>query len=159
MTARIDHQKQSPELFRKLAAFSLAFEQSPLEQSLRDLVEIRSSQMNGCAFCLDIHVKAATKHGERPLRLHHIAVWRESPLFSPRERAVLMWTEMLTDIPADGVNDDAYEKIREQLSEKELADLTYFVAAINAWNRLNIAFQTPVGSADKASGVDGTGLT
>lgn len=159
MTARIDHQKQSPELFRKLAAFSLAFEQSPLEQSLRDLVEIRSSQMNGCAFCLDIHVKAATKHGERPLRLHHIAVWRESPLFSPRERAALAWTEALTRIPAGGVSDDAYNQAMTEFSERELSDLTFLAMAINGWNRINIAFRITPGSSDKAFGIDSSGLS
>ena len=80
MTPRIDYQQQSPELFKKFVAFSLAFKQSAIEPSIRDLVDLRASQLNGCAFCVDMHVKEATQHGERPLRLHHVAVWRESPI-------------------------------------------------------------------------------
>ncbi len=83
MTQRLDYQQQSPELFKKFVAFSLALKQSSIETSIRDLVDIRASQINGCTFCLDMHVKEATMHGERPLRLHHIAAWRESTLFSP----------------------------------------------------------------------------
>ncbi|MBM0206428.1 carboxymuconolactone decarboxylase family protein [Micromonospora sp. STR1s_5] len=159
MSQRIDYQKQSPELFKKFVGFSMAFEQSALEESIRDLVDIRASQINGCAFCLDMHVKAATMHGERPLRLHHVAIWRESTLFSPRERAALAWTDILTQIPAYGVPDDVYEDVRTQLSEKELSDLTFLVMSINAWNRVNVAFQTVPGTYDKAFGVDKSGLS
>ena len=158
MTQRIDYQKQSPELFKKFVEFSLALRQSAIEQTTRDLVDIRASQINGCAFCVDMHVKEATMHGERPLRLHHLAIWRESPLFSPRERAALAWTEILTRMPADGVPDDVYEQVREQLSEKELSDLTYLVMSINAWNRVNVGFQLVPGTYDKAYGVDKSGL-
>jgi AhpD family alkylhydroperoxidase len=87
MAQRIDYRKQSPELFKKFVEFSLALRKSAIEQSNRDLVNIRASQINGCAFCVDMHVKEATMHDERPLRLHHVATWRESTLFSPRERA------------------------------------------------------------------------
>ncbi|MGO4781231.1 carboxymuconolactone decarboxylase family protein, partial [Lysobacter sp. 2RAB21] len=87
---------------------------------------------------MDMHIKQATLHGERPLRLHHLAIWRESTLFAPRERAALAWTEALTDIPAHGVADDIYERVRTQLSEKELSDLSFVVMNINAWNRVNI---------------------
>ena len=159
MTQRIDYQKQSPELFRKFLAFSMACEQSAIEESIRDLVDIRASQINGCAFCLDMHIKAATIHGERPLRLHHVAIWRESNLFSPRERAALAWTEALTLLPAEGVPDSVYERVRTQLSEHELSDLTFLVMAINAWNRVNIAFQTVPGTFDKAYGIDKSGLS
>ena len=159
MTQRIDYQKQSLELFKKFVAFSMAFEQSAIEESLRDLVDVRASQINGCAFCLDMHVKAATIHSERPLRLHHVAVWRESTLFSPRERAALAWTEILTKMPADGVPDDVYERVRTQLSEKELSDLTFLVMSINAWNRVNVAFQVVPGTFDRAYSVDKSGLS
>lgn len=159
MTQRIDYQKQSPELFKKFVEFSMGFKQSPLEESLLDLVDIRASQLNGCAFCVDMHVKGATMHGERPLRLHHITIWRESPLFSPRERAALAWTEILTRIPAEGVPDAIYDKVREEFSEKELSDLTFLVMSINAWNRVNVAFQIVPGSYDKAFGVDKSGLS
>lgn len=96
--------------------------------------------------------------GERPLRLHHVAAWRESTLFAPRERAALAWTEVLTQIPAQGVPDDIYERVRTQLSEKELTDLTYLVMAINAWNRINVAFRPQPGAFDKAFGLDESGL-
>jgi AhpD family alkylhydroperoxidase len=158
MTQRIDYQKQSPELFKKFVEFSLALKHSAIEESIRDLVDIRASQINGCAFCLDMHVKEATMHGERPLRLHHVATWRESTLFSPRERAALAWTESLTQIPAQGVPDDVYERVRTQLSEKELSDLTFLVMSINAWNRVNVGFRVVPGTYDKAFGVDKSGL-
>ena len=106
MTQRIDYQKQSPELFKKFIEFSMALRHSSIEESIHDLVNIRASQINGCAFCVDMHVKEATIHGERPLRLHHVAIWRESTLFIPRERAALAWTEILTKLPAQGVPDD-----------------------------------------------------
>jgi AhpD family alkylhydroperoxidase len=159
MTQRIDYQKQSPELFKKFVEFSLALKHSAIEESIRDLVDIRASQINGCAFCLDMHVKEATMHGERPLRLHHVATWRESTLFSPRERAALAWTESLTQIPAQGVPDDIYERVRTQLSEKELSDLTFLVMSINAWNRVNVGFRVVPGTYDKAFGVDKSGLS
>ncbi|HJR32774.1 MAG TPA: carboxymuconolactone decarboxylase family protein [Pseudomonas sp.] len=159
MTQRIDYQKQSPELFKKFVEFSLALKQSAIEESIRDLVDIRASQLNGCAFCVDMHVKEATIHGERPLRMHHVAIWRESTLFSPRERAALAWTEILTQIPAHGVPDEVYERVRTQLSEKELSDLTFLVMSINAWNRVNVGFQVVPGTYDKAFGVDKSGLS
>lgn len=159
MTQRIDYQKQSPELFKKFVEFGLTLKHSAIEQSIRDLVDIRASQINGCAFCLDMHVKEATIHGERPLRLHHVATWRESTLFSPRERAALAWTEILTQIPAQGVPDDVYERVRTQLSEKELSDLTFQVMSINAWNRVNVGFRVVPGTYDKAFGIDKSGLS
>lgn len=159
MTQRINTHQQSPELFKKFVDFSTALRHSSIEESIHDLVNIRASQINGCAFCVDMHVKEATIHGERPLRLHHIAVWRESPLFSARERAALTWTEILTHLPTEGVPDDVYERVRAQLSEKELTDLTFIVMAINAWNRASIGFQTVPGSYDKAYGLEKSGLS
>lgn len=158
MTQRIEYQKQSPELFKKFVEFSTALKHSTIEESIHDLVNIRASQINGCAFCLDMHVKEATIHGERPLRLHHISIWRESTLFVPRERAALAWTEILTQLPAHGVPDDVYEHVREQLSEKELSDLTFLVMSINAWNRVNVGFQAVPGTYDKELGLDKSGL-
>lgn len=154
MSQRIDYQQQSPDLFGKFVEFNLAVKSSSIEQSIQDLVSIRASQLNGCAFCLDMHVKQATIHGEKALRLHHLAAWRESTLFAPRERAALAWTEVLTQIPAQGVADDIYERVRGQLSEKELSDLSFAVMAINAWNRINVGFRTVPGSYDKAFGLD-----
>ncbi|SAL41898.1 alkylhydroperoxidase [Caballeronia peredens] len=159
MTQRINYVQQSPELFRKFYEFSGLVKESSIERSIQDLVSIRASQMNGCAFCLDMHVKEAKMHGERELRVHHVAIWRESTLFSPRERAALAWTEVLTHIPEHGVPDDIYQRVREQFTEKELSDLTYAVMAINGWNRANVAFQTVPGSSDKVFGLDKANLS
>jgi AhpD family alkylhydroperoxidase len=158
MTQRINYIQQSPELFKKLLEFSNQLKDSAIEESIRDLVSIRASQINGCAFCVDMHVKEARLHGERELRLHHLAIWRESTLFAPRERAALAWTEALTKLAEPGVPDDIYEHVRTQFSEKELSDLTYEVMSINAWNRANVAFRTVPGSADKTFGLDRANL-
>jgi len=158
MTQRINYIQQSPELFKTFMQFSNALKNTAIEESIRDLVSIRASQLNGCSFCLDMHVKEARIHGERELRIHHLAVWRESTLFAPRERAALAWTEVLTQLPEQGVSDEIYERVRTQLSEKELSDLTFDVMAINAWNRANVAFRTVPGSADKAFGLDKANL-
>lgn len=96
MTQRLNYVQQSPELFKKFLELSNLLRSATIEESIRDLVSIRASQLNGCAFCLDMHVKEAHLHGERELRVHHLAAWRESTLFSPRERAALAWTEALT---------------------------------------------------------------
>jgi AhpD family alkylhydroperoxidase len=156
---RVDYQKQSPELFKKFVEFNMAFGHSSIEESIRELVELRVSQINGCAFCVDMHVKRATIHGERALRLHHVAIWRESNLFAPRERACLAWAEVLTQIPAQGVADEIYERVRTQLSEKEISDLTFSVMAINAWNRVNVAFHVEPGIFDKAYGLEKANLS
>jgi AhpD family alkylhydroperoxidase len=158
VSARLDYGQQSPDLYRKFAAFNAQIEHSAIEQTIRDLVFVRASQINGCALCVDMHVKAATIHGERPLRLHHLPIWRESPLFDPRERAALEWTEALTKIAPHGVADDTYASVRASFSEKEISDLTFAVMAINAWNRANIAFRTVPGSFDKPLGLDKANL-
>jgi AhpD family alkylhydroperoxidase len=158
MTQRVNYPEQSPELYRKFAAFNAQIEHSAIEAPLRYLVFLRASQVNGCALCVDMHVKEATIHGERPLRLHHVIIWRESPLFSAREEAAFEWTEALTDIPPHGVSDEIYERVREQFSEKEISDLTFAIMAINAWNRANLAFRSVPGSFDKALGLDKANL-
>ncbi len=158
MTQRLNYAQLSPDLFKGLMAFSNDVKKGSIEQSILDLVDIRASQINGCAFCLDMHSKEATLHGERPLRLYHIAAWRESTLFSPRERAALAWTEAVTKLPESGISDELYERVHGQLSEKEISDLTFQVMAINAWNRASVAFKAVPGSADKAYGLDKAGL-
>jgi len=150
--------QQSPEQFRKYLDFSMACKHSSIEPALVHLVDLRASQLNGCAFCVDMHVKEARIEGERELRLHHVAVWRESPLFEPRERAALAWTEALTRLAPEGVSDALYAELREQFSEKELGDLTFLVMAINGWNRASIASRSVPGSMDKAYGLDKAGL-
>jgi AhpD family alkylhydroperoxidase len=158
MSQRADYMQQSPELFKKLIELNTQLKKSSIEESIQGLASIRASQINGCAFCLDMHIKQATLRGERPLRIHHLAAWRESTLFSPRERASLAWTEVLTQLPAQGVPDDIYDRVRTQLSEQEISDLAFAIAAINAWNRLGIAFKLEPGSRDKAFGLDKANL-
>jgi AhpD family alkylhydroperoxidase len=131
---------------------------SALPESTAELMRLRASQINGCAFCVDMHVKEAKIHGESELRLYHVAIWRESNLFAPRERAALAWTEVLTKLPEGGVPDELYERVRGQLSEKEISDLTFSIMAINAWNRVSVAFKSVPGSADKLYGLDKAGL-
>jgi len=159
VTQRLDYSQQSPAIFKKFLEFSMALHASTIEAPLRALVEIRASQMNGCAFCLDMHVKQARIGGERELRLHHVAIWRESTLFSARERAALAWTEALTRIPEGGVSDALFDSVRTQLSEKEISDLTFEIMAINGWNRASIAFRAVPGSLDKMYGLDKAGLS
>ncbi|MDI7774433.1 carboxymuconolactone decarboxylase family protein [Asticcacaulis sp. EMRT-3] len=159
MSQRINYIQQASELFRKYQDFSAAIRNTSLGDSLIDLVQIRASQLNGCAFCLDMHVKEAKFHGERELRLHHVAIWRESPLFSERERAALRWTEALTRLPEGGVSDALYESTHQHFSDKELAELSFAIMAINGWNRLSIGFAAVPGSADALYGLDKAGLS
>jgi AhpD family alkylhydroperoxidase len=158
-SARIHVAEHAPELIRKLQELGHAVARSELvDPRLLYLVDIRASQMNGCAFCLDMHVKEAKLAGERELRLYHVAAWRESTLFTPKERGALAWTEALTRMDPTGVSDELFAELREHFSEKELAALTFRVMGINAWNRLHVAFRTAPGSLDKAFGLDKAGL-
>jgi AhpD family alkylhydroperoxidase len=158
MTQRINYLKQAPALFKKLVELGTLINDGSIKESTRDLVSVRASQINGCGFCLDMHVKQATIHGEGALRMHHLAAWRESTLFSPRERAALAWTEALTTLAPQGVPDELYERVRTQLTEQELTELTYEIMTINAWNRINVAFRTVPGSYDKEFGLDKANL-
>jgi AhpD family alkylhydroperoxidase len=154
---RINYNHHSPELIKSLLEMSQKSAAGSLGPTLLDLVHIRASQVNGCAFCLDMHIKEAKIHGERDLRLYHIPIWRESPLFSDKERAALEWTEAVTKI-SEGISDDLYEKVREHLSEKEMSELTFAIGMINFWNRLNISSPTTPGSLDAMLGLTKAGL-
>ncbi|CAB5513682.1 hypothetical protein LMG26857_02962 [Achromobacter anxifer] len=158
MIQRLNYFQVSEELSRKYLDYSMSLKKVPVVREFGHLVDIRASQLNGCGFCLDMHVKQAKIAGERELRLHHVAIWRESTLFSPRERAALAWTEAVTNLSAHGVPDAVYEEVRAELSEREISDLTFLVVGINGWNRLNVAFRTVPGSADEAYGLDKAGL-
>jgi len=158
MSTRVNHHKATPALANALSALSMEVAKTSIDPALKHLIDIRVSQLNGCTFCLDMHSKEAKIAGERELRLHHVAIWRESTLFSPRERAALEWTEALTHLPAHGVPDDLYERVRAHYDEKELSDLTFLVGAINCWNRLNVAFRVVPGSFDKMFGLDKANL-
>lgn len=118
---------------------------SGLEPSLLNLVDTRASQINGCAWCLDMHTKDARAAGETEQRLYALPAWREAPFYTARERAALAWTEAVTLVAEDHVPDDVYEEVRKQFTEKELVDLTAAVIAINCWNRLNVSFRTVAG--------------
>lgn len=156
---RLNHAALSSELFKKLADVNLALaRRGHVDAALLHLVDIRASQLNGCSFCLDMHSKQARLHGERELRLYHLAAWRESPLFDSRERAALAWTEALTRLAPEGISDALYAEVREQFDDTALSDLTYQVMLINAWNRAGVAFRTLPGSLDKAYGLDKAGL-
>jgi AhpD family alkylhydroperoxidase len=157
MNPRINYNQHSPDLIKKLLELSQLSAQGSLGPTLTDLVHIRASQLNGCAFCLDMHVKEAKIHGERELRLYHISIWRESPLFSDKERAALEWTEAVTKLAAH-IPDSVYEQVRAHLSEKEMADLTFAIGIINVWNRLNISSRTTPGSLDAMLGLTHAGL-
>ncbi len=119
---------------------------SGLEKSLLDLVRLRASQINGCANCIDMHTKDARARDESEQRLYLLAAWRESPFYSDRERAALLWTEALTLVADEHVPDAVYEEVRRSLTDDELAGLTMAIIAINGWNRLNIGFRTVPGS-------------
>lgn len=152
---RLDPGAIAPTLFKKYLDFATAF---TLDEALALLVDVRASQLNACAFCLYMHVKQARQAGERELRLHHVAIWRESPLFTPRERAALAWTELLTRLGTEGVTDAEYHQACAHFSAPELVELSFRVMAINGWNRLNIAFRRPPGSLDRAYGLHKAGL-
>jgi AhpD family alkylhydroperoxidase len=158
MALRLNHVELSPEHIKGLLNFSGAVRHGVIDAGLRHLIDVRVSQMNGCAFCLDMHSKEAKLHGERELRLYHVAIWRESPLFSAREKAALAWAETLTTLSPHGVSDEAFAAVRAEFSEKEVSDLTFAIVAINAWNRLGVAFTPVPGSGDAQYGLDKAGL-
>ena len=135
----------SPEAMRAQLGLEAYVRSSSLEHSLYELVKLRASMINGCAYCVDMHTKDARQAGETEQRLYAVSVWRETPFFSARERAALAWTDALTDIAHTGVPDALYEQVRTQFSERELVDLTMAVVTINGWNRLAVSLRAPVG--------------
>lgn len=154
MSTRINLFQTVPALIKTLSDASQASHDSSLDITIKNLVDIRASQLNGCAFCLDMHVKQAKLHGERELRLYHVAIWRESPLFTAKEKAALALSEVLTQPGDDGVPDALYREAREHFSEVELSELAFSIAIINAWNRLMVISRTLPGALDKAYGLD-----
>ena len=158
MSERFNYFEGSPKLSQNLFEMSKAVHGGSLGNTLIDLINIRASQINGCAFCLDMHCKEAKIHGEQELRLYHVAIWRESPLFSAKEKAAFEWTEVVTTLPADGISDDVYARVREQFSDEEISELTFAIGTINMWNRLNVSFQPVPGSFDEMLGLTKAGL-
>ena len=140
MNPRLDLYKTSPDATKAMLAFSAATEKLGLEKPLLELVKLRASQVNGCAFCVDMHAADARKGGETERRLYAVPVWRETPFFTPRERAALAWTEAVTRISTDGAPDDVYAALSAEFTPKEQMDLTLAISMINCWNRLAISF-------------------
>ncbi|HYL99416.1 MAG TPA: carboxymuconolactone decarboxylase family protein [Blastocatellia bacterium] len=145
MKARFNYAKVAPGVYESMDALEQYLEKCGLEESLLHLVRLRTSQINGCAYCLDMHWKDLRAIGEEEQRLYSLDAWRECPYYTDRERAALAWTEAVTLVANDHVPDAAYEQARQYFNEKELADLTLSIAAINSWNRLSIAARTVPG--------------
>lgn len=143
--ALLDIHRIWPEGYRAMQALDEAVSTSGLEPSPLNLVKLRASQMNGCAFCIEMHAKDARALGEDDVRLHALHAWRHTPYFSERERAALALAESVTDVATTAVPDEVVDEVREQFSETELTKLVYAIAVINAWNRLATAARVPVG--------------
>ncbi|MDB5513897.1 MAG: Alkylhydroperoxidase AhpD core [Tardiphaga sp.] len=142
MQPRLNPYKAAPEMMKALGALETTIQDSGLEISLIDLVKTRASQVNGCAYCIHMHTKDARGRGESEERLYLLNAWRESPLYSDRERAALAWTEAVTLVSQTHVPDSVYEEVRKAFSEAEIVKLTMLVATINAWNRIAISFRS-----------------
>jgi len=143
---RIDYNHLAPGALAAMLGVQRYVDHCSLEKPLLELIKLRSSQLNGCAYCVDMHSKDARSLGETEQRLYAVAVWREAPFFTERERAALAWTETVTLIAQTGVPDDVYQIARNQFGEKELIDLTMAIIAINGWNRLAVSFRAVAGS-------------
>jgi AhpD family alkylhydroperoxidase len=139
MKPRIDAMKAGPEAYKAMAGLQAYVDKCGLERQVLELVKIRASQINGCAFCLIMHTNEARKLGENDDRMHLLNAWREAPVYSERERAALAWTDAVTLVAETHVPDDVYETVKRHFSEKEIVDLTMAVIAINGWNRASIA--------------------
>jgi AhpD family alkylhydroperoxidase len=145
-----DYTKVAPGASRAMYGLEMYVRESGLEPPLLELVRLRASQINGCAYCMDMHTKDARAHGETEQRLYVLQGWREAPFYSDRERGALEWTEAVTLIGQNHVPDELYERVRKVFSEKELVDLTVAIIAINGWNRLAISFRADVGTYQPA---------
>ena len=143
MDQRLDLTKVAPEGYKAMLGVHAYVQTSGLSLGLLELVKMRVSQINGCAFCIAMHLPLARKHGISDDQLHLLAVWREAPIYSPEQRASLAWSEALTHLAGGDVPDAVYAELRRHFSEKEVADLSFAIAEINAWNRLMICTRTP----------------
>lgn len=146
MEARVQLTKYSLEALRSLQAVEQYVKKSTLGEGLLHLVKMRASQINGCAYCLDMHSKDARSLGETEQRLYELNAWRETQFYTDRERAALAWTEAVTNVSETHVPDDVFEEVKKQFSEQEIVDLTYAIATINAWNRLAISLRAVPGT-------------
>lgn len=146
MKSRLNYIEAAPQALKGMLELEKYVHSSGLERTLYELVKTRASQINGCAYCLDMHTKDAREEGETEQRLYGLSAWRESPFYTERERAALEWTEALTKISENDVPDSLYEATRKHFDEKEIVALTMAIIAINGWNRLAISFRTVPGS-------------
>ncbi len=145
MEARLDYGKFAPGAMKAMYGLENYLANCGLESSLKELVKLRASQINGCAYCIDMHTLDARAAGETEQRLYALNAWQETPFYSERERAALLWAEKLTLISLDRVPDEVYEQVRPHFTDEELANLTLLVATINAWNRFCISFRSVPG--------------
>ncbi len=159
MKPRIQYAEAAPEGLKAMLGLESYVRHCGLEGPLLELVKLRASQINGCAYCVDMHTKDARAEGEREQRLYALVAWEETPFFSDRERAALAWTEAITKIGEGHAPDPVYEQARRHFSEKELVDLTLAIIAINGWNRLAIGFRTVPGTYDPAQRRTGDGAS
>lgn len=146
MNPRIEYRKVAPGAMAAMSGLERYLDECGLEPSLLDLVKLRASQINGCAYCIDMHTKDARARGESEQRLYALSAWRETPFYTERERAALAWTETLTLVTDGHAPDEVYESVRRQFTEKELTDLTLAIVAINGWNRFAIGFRAVPGT-------------
>ncbi len=146
MEARIHYTKVAPGAYHAMLGLEHYLHECSLDEKLIDLVKLRASQINGCAYCIDMHWKDLRASGESEQRLYSLDAWEETPFYTDRERAAFDWTEAVTRVAQTHVPDEVYEQVRVHFSEKELADLTLAIATINAWNRLSIAARTEPGT-------------
>jgi AhpD family alkylhydroperoxidase len=145
---RLKNQDAAPAVWQAMMAMQQVVNRSKLEAPLLELVKLRASQINGCAFCIDLHFRRAQQKGERPDRLYLLDAWQDVAIYSARERAALRWTEALTRLAgAGGVADDVFAALSGEFSEEEMLELTLAIVAINGWNRLNAGFRVPPAAA------------
>jgi AhpD family alkylhydroperoxidase len=147
---RLDYQAVAPEAVAAYSKFNAYFEKCGVETPLLELIRTRVSQINGCAHSLDMHTKDARAGGETEQRLYTLSAWREAPFYSERERAALAWAESVTRISKCVIDDELFQNVRKQFSEKEIVELTFAIIAIDGWNRLAVPFRIPVGSYESS---------
>lgn len=141
MEPRLNFYQASPEAVKAMMALEKAVDGLGIEPSLRELIKLRASQINGCAYCVDLHTREASQAGESERRLHAVCVWRETPFFTPRERAALAWTESITRLAETHAPEEDYAAMAAQFSPREVVDITLAINTINSWNRLAVAFR------------------
>ena len=146
MEERLNYGQVAPGAMKAMNGLEQYLKMTDIEPSLKELVKLRASQINGCAYCVDMHTKDARAKGETEQRLYALTVWQETPFYTDRERAALLWTEKLTLISETHVPDEVYEEVRQHFSEKELVDLTLTIVLINGWNRFGVSFRDVPGS-------------